>query len=355
MQKKLALLAAVFLVAGCAGGPTGIGPSQQTRTVNDEAKTHGLLFVANLSSNEVEIFSQRAGSNPIGTITNGIDEPVGLGVDQSQNLYVANAGQHGAQGFVTEYAPPYSGAPVATYSQGLQDSAATNVAIGADGSVYVSEYSAGVVVEYPPRSTKPSGELAFNNYPGILGPGQSGKPEGLALDATNNLYVAVDFDDFDGIAEVVKFKPGSKRGHVEASISGSSGGVAFDTAGNLLVEKQWTPQVHPRLKRHKLPPAIYVFPPRQRDPSRRIDPHFHDAFAMALDQSEKRLLVSGSVIILGASDVAGLGLDAAGPLTLKGGAWVYCISYPAGKVLRVISWPAGTWILGVAVTPPAPK
>jgi hypothetical protein len=365
MRKKIAALsAAALLLGGCAGTTYGsgapislqpagaVGRSRISPAVKDEAKAHGLLFVANLSSNEVEIFPQRQGGSLIGTITNGIDEPVGLGVDGSQNLYVANAGEYGDEGFVTEYAPPYSGAPITTYSQGLQNSAATNVAIGADGSVYVSEYSAGIVVEYPPNSTIPSAQLTFEDYPGVLGPGESGKPEGLALNASNDLFVAI---NVGSAAEVIKFKPGSQKGRVEASFGGSSGGVTFDNVDNLLAERQLMFQAHLHVKRHKIPPAIYVFPPGQKSPSRKIDPHLQDAFAMAFGGSGKRLYVSGSIITLGFPDVIGWGSGVVAPDALKAGGWVYCLSYPAGQLLYTISWPGNTWILGVAVTPPAPK
>lgn len=360
-----ALAAATLLSSACTGmlnspvtplrAPVGSAKSSWISPIfGGQAKRHGLVFVANTFANgtgEVDIFPQRRG-NQIGTVTNALYYPIGLGVDSSQNLYVANGGPSGDQGFVTEYAPPYTGAPIATYTQDLQYGPATAVAIGVDGSVYVSESSAGIVVEYPPHSLKPYAELKFDDYPGILGPA-SGQPEGLALDANNDLYVAVNFGGvgLQVVTEVIKLKPGALKGRVDVSFAQSSGGATFDDAGNLLVERQRTYGVHGSLKRRMIPPAIFVFPRGRHNPSRRIDDHFANASALAFDRSEKRLYVSGSVIILrGAASP-----ENAGPATLKERSAVYCVAYPSGKLLYTITYPAGTWILGVAATPPAPK
>lgn len=341
-------LLSVALGAGCAGTQNVSTALPTSAAVVNEAKSRGLLFVANTYANgtgEVDVFPLHPGEQ-LETITNGLYYPVGVGVDSAQNLYVANGGLSGDQGFVTEYAPPYTGAPIATYSQGLS-SAATAVAIGTDGSVYVSEYSAGTVVEYPPHSTKPSAELTFHDYPGILGPGGPGFPEGLALDARNRLYVAANFPG--STAGVVRFSPGASKGHLDVSLPGSSGGVTFDAAGNLLVVRQASYHVHARLKRYKIAPAIYVFAPGKQISARRIDDHFAQAFALAFDHDQTRLYVSGSVIKLGPRS-----LEVA-PEALKAESDVYCVSYPSAKLLYKISYPAGTFILGVAVTPPAPK
>ncbi len=53
-------------------------------------------------------------SAPILTISNSVDNPFGLAFDTSGNLFVANYTSEN----VTEYAPPYSGAPFATISLG---------------------------------------------------------------------------------------------------------------------------------------------------------------------------------------------------------------------------------------------
>jgi hypothetical protein len=342
-------LLSVTLGAGCAGSQNVSTTLPTSAAIINEAKSRGLLFVANTYANytgEVDVFPLRPGKQ-IETITNGLYYPVGVGVDSAQNLYVANAGLSSDQGFVTEYAPPYTGAPIATYSQGLS-SAATGVAIGTDGSVYVSEYSGGTVVEYAPKSTKPSAELTFNDYPGILGPGGSGSPEGLALDARNRLYVAVNFPASSAAA--VRFDPGATKGHLDVSLPGPgfSGGVTFDATGNLLAIRQGS-NVHARLKRYRIPPTIYVFAPGKKIPSRRIDDHFAQAFALAFDHNQTRLYVSGSVIKVGPNFLK------VAPEALKIQSEVYCVSYPSGKLLYKISYPAGTLILGVAVTPPAPK
>ena len=54
---------------------------------------------------------------PIATIANGINDPLSLTLDKSGNLFVANHGTNS----VTEYAAPYTGGPVATITNGVLD------------------------------------------------------------------------------------------------------------------------------------------------------------------------------------------------------------------------------------------
>ncbi|MCL5258624.1 MAG: hypothetical protein M1314_02640, partial [Firmicutes bacterium] len=73
----------------------------------------GHLFVANNNGNVTEYASPYTGA-PIATISNGVNwAPVGLAFDSSGNLFVGNGG-------VLEYAPPFSNtsAPIATISNG---------------------------------------------------------------------------------------------------------------------------------------------------------------------------------------------------------------------------------------------
>jgi sugar lactone lactonase YvrE len=209
---------------------------------------------------------------PIGQITNGIDTPNGIAVDRHGNLYVANHGNS----TVTVY-PRGSASPSITYSTGLQ--APFNVAVGNDGTVYVAcGYSPGFLVEYPPGRTRPSRTISMPNT----------GPSGIALDASNNLYIV--YQNHSTFVGVYKYSSGS------GSLSGTNlglslpegypQGLAFDRAGDLLIA----------VSRIYDPWVVYVYPPGSKTFSRSITAgHIGQPSWLALDRRGQRLfLVDGS-------------------------------------------------------------
>jgi sugar lactone lactonase YvrE len=70
---------------------------------------NGYIFVADNTSSEVAVYGS-TGSQPLRTITNGINAPRGLAVDSRENLYVSNCPEEcynfvGPYGDVTVYTP----------------------------------------------------------------------------------------------------------------------------------------------------------------------------------------------------------------------------------------------------------
>ena len=74
----------------------------------------GNLFVTSLFSNDVTEYAPPYTGAPTATISNSISGPTGVAFNGSSNLFVANSSDN-----VTEYAPPYTGAPIATISNGV--------------------------------------------------------------------------------------------------------------------------------------------------------------------------------------------------------------------------------------------
>ena len=74
----------------------------------------GNLFVANNSGNNITEYAPPYTGAPIATISNSVDAPFDLAFNASSNLFVANFNNT-----VTEYAPPYTGAPIATISNSV--------------------------------------------------------------------------------------------------------------------------------------------------------------------------------------------------------------------------------------------
>jgi hypothetical protein len=180
----------------------------------------GDLFVANGNgSNTVTMYSAPYGGAASVTISSGVDDPVSLAVDSSSNLFVVNA----AANTVTEYAPPYTGAPT-TISKGLNTP--SSLALDGRGNLFVANLNStpSSVVEYLAPFSSQSAPVAtitngvneqgsiavtsanlfvpnqgantvteytapYSNAPVTIVGGQS-QPIALAVDALGNLYVA---------------------------------------------------------------------------------------------------------------------------------------------------------------------
>jgi hypothetical protein len=340
---------AAGLLAGCSGGTSQLGPISQNplatgagqhgatlvpgplaeysrilgapESVNhrpswivSEAKrlagTNNFVFVCNIFSG-VDIYpATRHAKTKVGEITNGVHGCNGVGVDRHHNVYVTNANTYPYNCNVTVYKPPYTGAPRKTYETGRVgycDPVA--VAIGNDGSVYVSDLLNGLLIEYAPDSTTPT----VCNLPGY--------GEGLALDASNNLWIVVNTSP-SGPGGVYEYASGAGCSGQSAHISlAFGGGLTFDSSGNMLVEDQFV--------------GVEVFPPGATSPSQTIT-GFSDAYAMVFDRKQNHLYVND-------------------PGAYSGNGATIELSYPAAKVMNRIQGPSPSLLLGVGFTPEAPK
>ena len=254
------------------------------------------VYVADEGGQAVYIFPQKGNNQaPIGKITSGLLAPNGLFVDSTGKLYVCNFGG----GTVTVYRRG-SITPLRTLTEA---GSAIDVVVGLDGTVYVSNWdsgSAGTLLEYPKGQTTPSVTININ-----------GASEGLALDSSNNLYVAYnDNSSFDG--EVLKFAPGGTVGTNLGIHVGYVGGATMDSQNNLLLDDQNIP-------------GVDVFPPGATQPSSQIK-GFALAFDIALTHGDAKLWVT---------DPNGI---------------VNEVSYPAGAIINTISNTI-TSSFGVATSP----
>jgi hypothetical protein len=183
-----------------------------------KSNKNAIIYVSDFGTGTVDLFNATTLA-PVGTISDGLSEPLGNAIDAAGNLYVANLGNN----TVTVY-PLGQTSPSLTYSTGL--SGPIGVAVGADGTVYVSEYSAGEVVEYAKGQTSPTLTLTL-----------SGGAEGVALDGKNNLYVSYN-DANSGLGEVEEFAPGSSSGTNLGITVEFAGDIKVDKKGDILLEDQ---------------------------------------------------------------------------------------------------------------------
>jgi hypothetical protein len=306
LLSALALAATAAVAAGCSGVAhalplAGSAPlSARSGWLSPLATHGGQLYVADQPNQRVAIFSQSSGA-PTGQITDAIAAPDGLYVDPSGTLYVCNFGA----GTVTEYPKGQT-----THSKTLTGTIGPKyVVAGRDGTVYVSDFGDGShsnLYEYANGSTTPTTTIPFETF-----------PAGVALDTHNKLYVAYS-DPTNSDIEVLKFAPGSTKGknlgiHIKFD---NPGGLAFDKKGDLLLDDQSLP-------------AVDIFPPGATSPSQQIK-GFSLAYQIALNKKDKHLFVS----------------DPFGPSVEE-------VAYPSGTPIRSFSSGlAGAF--GVATSPDSP-
>ena len=143
----------------------------------DKKKQQQILFVAANSSSEVLMYDPKTPNpSPEGSITTGIDLPVGLAVDKSGTLYVANIDNN----TITIY-PAGATSPSMTITQGLSDP--YGIAVDSSGDVFASNLGTETVVGYRAGASSPFETISFSSL---------GQPVGVAVDGENNIWVACD-------------------------------------------------------------------------------------------------------------------------------------------------------------------
>lgn len=254
------------LLAGCAGSQPPIGaPGATPQAYRSQGrpiatKSHAYIYA---SVGDSSVLVIRAGKTPtlVDTITQGISFPLGITIDKSGTLYVANNGN----ATVTEY-PAGQNSPSVTLTQGL--AYPNDVSVDTAGNLWVAngtnllEYAAGSASPSQTLTTGLSGiaGVAINargdayvlNMPGSGSPyvaviphgatapsvtfGQSvlEYPIGITLDKKGRVYVG----DFDQGAVYV-FSPG-KSHRLLHTITGDGifmepGGVTIDAKSNLYI------------------------------------------------------------------------------------------------------------------------
>ena len=261
-------------LAGCGGAPlasggTAIAPQSVSMTAPAGA---GRVFVSDFNASTVEIYPQgKPNPAPIGSISAGIAGPVGSAVDDKRTLYVTNASNN----TITEY-PAGSTSPSVTISNGLNYP--TAIAVSHGGTIAVSEFPSGAIVEYAPGKSSPSLTMTSLTY-----------PEGLTFDSGGHLYAAWNVNNGNGLSgHVSKCAPLSANCTDLGISAGQSGGLALDSAGDVVLGDQTNSVVN-------------IYAPRRTKPLRTISTAGHDPAKLALDAAQQRLYVddiAGSAVVV---------------------------------------------------------
>jgi len=268
--------------------PTGLAiPSAIARD-----PVSGNIYIANQCNSTVTVYAADASGIPapiatIGGTNTGLSQPTGIALDSNDYIYVtnpANSQVSGSTDSVTIYAPSATGnvAPVATIAgTSTMLSSPSGVAVDTSGTIYVANTVNNSITEYAPLSNgnvapvrqirgfsteligpvalalDSNGDLYVSNnasitvYPagtsGNATPSQTiidaikgvvttrlYSPQGLAVDSSGNIFVAVS-------SAIHEFAAGSTgTGPPTAQFSDSvedniTAAVALDSSGNIIV------------------------------------------------------------------------------------------------------------------------
>jgi hypothetical protein len=231
--------------------------------------SRGNIYAANLiggasGAGSVTIYpaGHRGNAAPLVTITGdhtGLGEPLGIAVDATGKIYVANLiGGADATGSVTVYSPGSAGdAPPLVTIAGANTklNSPAGITLDSAGNIYVKAFASyadstsfGSVLVYPPvRNSR--GLLNEAPMAGISGPDTGlhySWPEGLAFDSKGNLY-AVNFN-YPNQSTITVYPLASGSGILDkapiATIAGpdtqlvNPTGVALDKKGNIYVANE---------------------------------------------------------------------------------------------------------------------
>ncbi len=132
------------------------------------------VFIANASSNSITEYAPPYTGSPVATITNGVRSPQQTVIDGLGDLFVANVD---TQSSVTEYASGSFGAPIATITTGV--AAPYGIAMDHVGNLFVANGNDTVTVYAPP----------YTGTPTTISSSIS-RPEAIVVDGAGDLFVA---------------------------------------------------------------------------------------------------------------------------------------------------------------------
>jgi sugar lactone lactonase YvrE len=251
---------AVFL-AGCSGNSqvgSPISPNVQqpqsgsvSRSIFDPNSDKAMTYVSTIGGTTVYGYrsANQANHPPVCTVGPFVSVNGGIGVDQSENLWVPDQGANPKT--VTEYGPNCGPAKTVLTISG--DTLPDNVAFDTNGHVYVSNAVA--------NSGGPGNILQYTGttVTETLTDPDMQTPLGLAVDKRNNVWVSYR-DPASSGTYVAKFPRGKMPAKLFKNISlGFPGSLQFDQARNMLALAPGVPAMY-----------IYAPPYTQNKPTRQL-------------------------------------------------------------------------------------
>jgi len=227
--KLLILRLAIFLIAGCVG-PTTDETSDDTTPPDDDDDVPPDDDIP--PSGEYE-FALSWGSE--GTAFGEFNNPKGIAVDSSDNIYVVDSGNHRIQVFDTD------GTFIETWgTEGSGDGELflpSSIAVDSSINSYVIGYGGGML-SFGHEVTKFNSERDFVTVWGDYGSeeGEFDTPTSIDVDSSGNVYVVEDFNSrvqkFDSLGGFITMW--GSMGMADGNFSGAKG-IAIDSSDNIYI------------------------------------------------------------------------------------------------------------------------
>jgi len=215
-------------LAACGGGSatTSTVPAQPIAGQSEAAARDArLIYVSDHANNLIDVFAQ---GRLRSTIASGVSKPVGLFVDASHALWVANPGANDVLVFRRGSTTP---------SETLEDSNQPNdVAVCHDGTAFVADsLNLGGVAVYPPGHTSPTRRLEAQQS------GQGGIEFYVACDDAGNVF-ATGIIGASPFAATVGWRHGRESGYYLLQPPASSeSGIKVTGTRTLLISTYTAP------------------------------------------------------------------------------------------------------------------
>lgn len=180
-----------------------------------------MLFVADAPDNQILMYNPKSSNpKPLGSITDGVDYPLGLAVDKQGTLYVANflGGTHN-KGSIVVY-PAGSTSPSLTITNGVNSP--YGIGVDSQGDIFATNVGNNVMVGYKAGATSSYESVSFPPKSEVIGVG---------IDSEDNVWLASDSNS--KIYEV----PAGSTTFKNARLSHLSGpiGIAFGEKNEMFV------------------------------------------------------------------------------------------------------------------------
>jgi DNA-binding beta-propeller fold protein YncE len=299
----IGVIVATVVLYGCPGGSPAL-PFIRSSNIDQHVRTSARrqIFVSDYLANTIQLYDDQGNAvTPAGVITRGVDGPLGTAVDQTGRLYVTNL----IANTLAEYVPG-STVPTVILTSGIDGP--MNVAVDARGDIAVGQYAnhQSSIVEFKSGDEHLSVRIVSLTY-----------PAGVVFDANRLLWVAWNVQGNNGlVGHVSTCKLFAVHCTNTGITIGQTGGIAIDSAGDLLLGDQT----------HSV---IDVFAPGATKPFRKIRTTSHDPYGFAFDSSERKIYVadytSGTIVIYNFSTGQEVGTIAQGLTS----AWGVSLSPPA--------------------------
>gem|GEM_PF-6922223 len=216
--------------ATAAGNSQGAGLNQLNNPNGIFVDASGNLYVADFANNRVIEFTPPfnpsnngvvvAGGNGQGNGATQLNNPTSVWVDGSGNIFVVDQGNNRVQKWASPYTTGTTVCGGNGYGNGLNQLAAPiGVALDGSGNIYVSDNSNNRILKFPSNSTSgTNGTIVAGTGTAGSALSQINHPTGIYIDGSNRLYVSDYFNN-----RVLRFPSGSTSGTNGTVVAGGNG------------------------------------------------------------------------------------------------------------------------------------